>query len=454
MATGGSNCFSPFGAKVHAPWGSRCAPSCAAAASRRTRCGRTTGPSTCETRTRCRPTSWSRRPRSIEISSSASSAARRCWGALPRERCARTADPAPAPRSAHAALAAAPARPVARRGRALRLVPDPARDLPRAARRPLRPRCAPRVTGGPAERQPPARRGESGRPFAASLNFEYVAQYLYEDDAPAARGAPRGGADARPRPVREPPGSDESCATCSTPTRSDAGRARARRRAAPGRDAQHDLCRLLRLLGEAELPARLPDGPGRSRGRTVGRPPRRAGRGIGGEDRLIAAEDIGRYRDGAGSDRPAASRASRARAGRAAIVVARSPAGAAPPARLLAERYPRARRRRARAGRTRARGGARTWPLDRRGRPRVVRRRGAAPHPPRVGPPAWREVEAVEQPALARFALAGTAPAARAPAGSIACARSRCSASRSRRKCGTARCCRCVWVTTRSCSTS
>ena len=73
--------------------------------------------------------------------------------------------------------------------RALRLVPDRARDLSRAAAddfdlRALRDLLAGLRDGSRAARRRRDRRRAS--PFAALARFEYVAQYLYEDDAPAA----------------------------------------------------------------------------------------------------------------------------------------------------------------------------------------------------------------------------------------------------------------------------
>ena len=132
---------------------------------------------------------------------------------------------------------------------------------------------------------------------------------------------------------------------------------------------------------------------------------------IGGEDRLIAAEDVGRYRDALGTMPPGGMPAAFLEPVPDALrsLVARFARWRGPfPTRLLAERY----------GLEPAVAERELAALEREGtlvrgalRPggsgqRMVRRRGAAPHPPRVRRRLRREVEAVEQPALARFALA------------------------------------------------
>ena len=106
---------------------------------------------------------------------------------LPRERRPRAADPATPPRSAHAALAAAPEGAEAAPGRAqVRLVPDRARDLPRV----------------PAGRLRPA--GAEGDPARAA----------------DARARPGRGRDApRRRPSRARSSSTTSPPTCTRTTR-------------------------------------------------------------------------------------------------------------------------------------------------------------------------------------------------------------------------------------------
>ena len=108
---------------------------------------------------------------------------------LPRERRPRAADPAPPAGPAHAAVAAAAEGAVAAAARgALRLVPDRARDLSRGACR----TCSTSRACVDAAATPLRRREVSlvevetptASPFARSLLFDYVAQYMYEGDAP------------------------------------------------------------------------------------------------------------------------------------------------------------------------------------------------------------------------------------------------------------------------------
>ena len=110
--------------------------------------------------------------------------------ALPRERRPRAADPAPPARAAHAALAAAAegAEPAAGRAQ-VRLVPGRPRDLPRVPAGRLRP------AGAAAAARTGLRSREldlvdvetaSASPYAASLLFDYIATYMYEDDTPPA----------------------------------------------------------------------------------------------------------------------------------------------------------------------------------------------------------------------------------------------------------------------------
>ena len=123
-------------------------------------------------------------------SSSASSARARCSPrSSARPRRARCCCRARA-RRPHAALAAAQARLRPAAGRvALRLVPDhprgvsrmPARRLRRAARSSRR--CA-RSASGRSASSPPTR--EKPSPFAGSLLFRYVANFIYDGDAPLA----------------------------------------------------------------------------------------------------------------------------------------------------------------------------------------------------------------------------------------------------------------------------
>ena len=145
-------------------------------------------------------------------------------------------------------------------------------------------------------------------PFAGSLLFEYVASYMYEDDTPAAER--RAQALSLDRDLlRELLGQEElrdlidadALAALEADLQGLSERARARGRRRPARPA---------------APHRRPVGPGG--GAPVGRPLGRTGRGAraGGrapglrdpswaeEERLIAAEDAGRYRDGLGAMPP------------------------------------------------------------------------------------------------------------------------------------------------------
>jgi ATP-dependent Lhr-like helicase len=150
-------------------------------------------------------------------------------------------------------------------------------------------------------RQLVAVESQTASPFAASLNFEYVAQYLYEDDAPAAER--RVAALTLDRDLlRELAGSDELRdlldADALEQVELELG---SERRGGP--DALHDLLRRVGDLTEAELATRLPGDAAEAAAALLA--DRRALRvRIGGEDRLIAAEDMGRYRDSLGAMPP------------------------------------------------------------------------------------------------------------------------------------------------------
>ena len=236
-------------------------------------------------------------------------------------------------------------------------------------------------------RQLVAVESQTASPFAASLNFEYVAQYLYEDDAPAAER--RVAALTLDRDLlRELAGSDELRdlldADALEQVELELG---SERRGGP--DALHDLLRRVGDLAEAELPARLPGDAAEAAADLLG--DRRALRvRIGGEDRLIAAEDMGRYRDALGAMPPGGIPAAFLEPVPDALrsLVRRYARWRGPfPVAALASRYdlePAVAERRARGARARGRARSRR-PATRRERPRVVRRRGAAPHPPRLG---------------------------------------------------------------------
>ena len=256
-------------------------------------------------------------------------------------------------------------------------------------------------------RQLVAVESQTASPFAASLNFEYVAQYLYEDDAPAAER--RVAALTLDRDLlRELAGSDElrDLLDADALEQVEAELASERR---GGADALHDLLRRVGDLAEAELGARLPGDIARAVAELLGE--RRALRvRIGGEDRLIAAEDAGRYRDALGAMPPGGVPAAFLEPVPDALrsLVARFARWRGPfPLRLLAERYELEpavaegelialeRSGQLVRGALRPGGSGREWcdveVLRRIRRASVARLR--------------REVEAVEQPALARFAV-------------------------------------------------
>ena len=203
------------------------------------------------------------------------------------------------PGPADAALAAAAEGAVAPPGRPpLRRLPGRPRDLSRVPAGRLRP--ARRCGGCSAT----SRRGASisstsrrrpPRRSRRSLLFDYVATYMYEDDTPMAERRAQAlaldrdllkellGPGGAPRPPRR--------------RRGRAGRGRAARRAA--------------LAGRAPRPPASARRPA-LRASTTTRSRRRSSTErravlvrVGGEDRLIAAEDAGRYRDALGAMPPA-----------------------------------------------------------------------------------------------------------------------------------------------------
>ena len=110
--------------------------------------------------------------------------------ALPRERRALAADPAPPAGRAHAALAAAAEGAVAAAGRAqVRLA---SRSCSRPTASACRtcstcPRCAACCRGCRRASSTSSRsRPQSASPYSASLLFDYIATYMYEDDTPPA----------------------------------------------------------------------------------------------------------------------------------------------------------------------------------------------------------------------------------------------------------------------------
>ncbi|HEX5589180.1 MAG TPA: helicase-related protein, partial [Candidatus Limnocylindrales bacterium] len=146
-------------------------------------------------------------------------------------------------------------------------------------------------------------------PFAASLLFDYVAAYMYEGDAPLAER--RAGALALDRDLlRELLGQEELRELLDAEALADLEltlQALTEDRRAGTVDQVHDLLRRLGDLTAVEVGARVEGGPEVAatwldelrRGRRA--VPAR----IGGEERWIAIEDAGRYRDGVGASTPA-----------------------------------------------------------------------------------------------------------------------------------------------------
>ncbi|MGB1627223.1 MAG: Lhr family helicase, partial [Miltoncostaeaceae bacterium] len=145
-------------------------------------------------------------------------------------------------------------------------------------------------------------------PFAGSLLFEYVASYMYDDDTPAAER--RAQALALDRDLlRELLGQDELRDLIDPAALDDLEaelQGRAPDRPARGPDGVHDLLRRLGDLAETEIAARMADPGALAEVLDQLERERRAARArVAGEDRLIAAEDAGRYRDGLGVMPPA-----------------------------------------------------------------------------------------------------------------------------------------------------
>ncbi len=146
-------------------------------------------------------------------------------------------------------------------------------------------------------------------PFAASLLFDYVAAYMYEGDAPLAER--RAGALALDRDLlRELLGQEELRELLDREALADLELALqnlATDRQAGTRDQVHDLLRRLGDLTTGEVAARVEGGAGVAEAwlaelRTARRTLTVR---IGGEERWIAIEDVGRYRDGVGAAAPA-----------------------------------------------------------------------------------------------------------------------------------------------------
>ncbi len=144
-------------------------------------------------------------------------------------------------------------------------------------------------------------------PFAGSLLFEYVASYMYDDDTPVAERRAQALSLNRDL-LRELLGQEElrdlidpgALETLEADLQGLSERARAR-----GADGLHDLLRRVGDLSDDEIARRVTD-PGAAPGWVDDLiAERRACRiHLGGEERVIAAEDAGRYRDGLGAMPP------------------------------------------------------------------------------------------------------------------------------------------------------
>jgi len=149
---------------------------------------------------------------------------------------------------------------------------------------------------------------DAASPFAGALLFEYVASYMYDDDTPAAER--RAQALALDRDLlRELLGQDE-LRELIDPAALDDLEAQLQGlhpdRRARGADGVHDLLRRLGDLTDDELGLRMEDPSTLAAVLDQLERERRAARArVAGEERLIAAEDAGRFRDGVGVMPPA-----------------------------------------------------------------------------------------------------------------------------------------------------
>jgi ATP-dependent Lhr-like helicase len=145
-------------------------------------------------------------------------------------------------------------------------------------------------------------------PFAGSLLFEYVASYMYEDDTPVAERRAQALSLNRDL-LRELLGQEElrdlidpgALATLEADLQGLSERTRAR-----GADGLHDLLRRIGDLAPAEIARRVAAPADAAALVEALVAERRAARvRVGGEERVIAAEDAGRYRDALGVMPPA-----------------------------------------------------------------------------------------------------------------------------------------------------
>ena len=140
-------------------------------------------------------------------------------------------------------------------------------------------------------------------PFAASLLFAYVANFIYDSDAPAAERRAQA-LSVDPAQLRELLGESELRELLDPEAIEDLERALQRlssRHPVRHADGAHDLLLQLGDLTAAELAARsLPAAPVEGWLEQLRRERRAFPAPIGGEDRWIAAEDAARFRDALG----------------------------------------------------------------------------------------------------------------------------------------------------------
>jgi ATP-dependent Lhr-like helicase len=150
-------------------------------------------------------------------------------------------------------------------------------------------------------------------PFASSLLFDYIATYMYEGDAPLLDR--RAQALTLDRDLlRELLGAEQLRELLDGEALAELEldlQALTEERAAGSADAVHDLLRRLGDLSTDEVAARVRGTDAAARRRAAGEwteallADRRATRmRIGGEERWVAVEDVGRYRDGVGAAPP------------------------------------------------------------------------------------------------------------------------------------------------------
>ena len=145
-------------------------------------------------------------------------------------------------------------------------------------------------------------------PFASSLLFDYVAAYMYEGDAPLAER--RAGALALDRDLlRELLGQEELRELLDPDALADLElslQSLSDDRRADSVEHLHDVLRRLGDLSAAEVAGRVEGGAAAADGwlRELAATRRAVTMRIGGDDRWVAIEDVGRYRDGVGASPP------------------------------------------------------------------------------------------------------------------------------------------------------